>query len=106
MRNIIKNFLGSFEKWFDALLYQVKKIPWILGKYAFLFILIFILLDMLFGGFLLYRYVLLVKNEAPQISSIPAKFRDDLYQSVLKSWQDREDTLKSASDLNYTSPFK
>lgn len=106
MEKISKIFFGSFKKLFNVLLLNIKKIPWILGKYAFLFILIFILLDIVFGEFLFYRYVFLVKNEEPQILSIPAKFRDDTYKSVLQYWQEREESLKDSSELNYSNPFK
>ena len=103
---INKNFLGIFKKSLDIAVSNIKKIPWILGKHAFLFILIFILLDLLFGGFLFYRYVFLVQNQEPQIVSIPSKFQYDTYQSVLKSWQDRDEILNNSSGLNYPSPFK
>ncbi len=106
MKRMNKNFLGIFEKLWDAMIGNIKKIPWILGQYAFLFILIFILLDILFGGFLFYHYVFSVKNAEPQITSVPAKFKNDVYQSVLNSWQNREESLNSASAINYADPFK
>ncbi|OGZ70587.1 MAG: hypothetical protein A3F47_01440 [Candidatus Staskawiczbacteria bacterium RIFCSPHIGHO2_12_FULL_38_11] len=106
MIKIIKNIISRFVKLLDALINNAKKIPWILGRYAFLFILIFILLDLLFGGFLFYRYLFLVKNKEPQITSIQAKFKEETYQSVLSSWQAREESFNNSSGLNYQNPFK
>ena len=77
-----------------------------MGRNAFLFILIFILLDIIVGEFLFYRYVFLVKNEEPKIVYVVTKFQENLYQSVLKELQVRESIFKDDSEVNYPNPFQ
>lgn len=96
-----KELLGLYIK-------KIKKIPWILGKNVFLCILIFILIDMLIGGFLLYRYVFLIGVKELNIASTSNKFDENIYQSVLKQMEKRKNTLINSSTLdeNYSDPFK
>lgn len=79
----------------DRYISKIKKIPWILGRDAFLFVLIFILLDIIFGEFLFYKHVLLVNIKEPEIVNTPIKFQENVYQSVLKELQIREDVSEN-----------
>ena len=103
----MKKSFYNFKKLLDSYVIKIKKIPWILGKNSFLYILIFILIDILIGEFLFYKYVLLIETEEPKIISTSDKFKENIYQSVLEEWQNRENILKdSLLNENYTDPFK
>lgn len=94
-----KKLLDIFEK--------IKKIPWILGKNAFLCILMLIFIDVLIGGFLFYKYVLVIDTKETENISNSNKFQENTYRSVLEEWKNRENILGSfLLDKNYTDPFK
>ena len=84
---------------------KIKKIPWILGRNAFLFILIFILLSIILGQFLFYEYVFLVKIEEPKMSDITAKFQESIYRAVLRELDARESVFENPPQKNYPNPF-
>ncbi len=104
---MIKGFKTFFNNYqlLDICINKIKKIPWILGRYVFLFILIFILLGIIFGEFLFWRYVFLVNIEEPKIVNISTKFEENTYQSVLKELQVRENIFLNLQNENYTAPL-
>ncbi len=108
MEKFLEKYSYNFKKLLDTYIKKIKKIPWILGKNAFLYILIFILIDILIGEFLFYKYILLIETEEPKIVSISNKFQENIYQSVLEEWQNRENISINLLlfDKNYTDPFK
>lgn len=83
----------------------VKKIPWILGRHAFLAIIILIALASLFGAFVSYKYIYLVKINQPHIIESPSKFKYDDYQKILESWQLREGKLQRLLNGKAPSSF-
>lgn len=105
---MIKGFKISFinSQMLNAYVDKIKKIPWFLGKNAFLFILIFILMSIAFGGFLFYQYIFLVSNKEPNIVNISTEFKKDIYQSVLNELQTRENTFKNLPQENYPDQFR
>jgi len=101
--------IGSYFKKILALarngLISTKKILWIVGMHAFATILVLVLIDVLFAGFLLYKNVLLAEQEKPGIDNTDFQFRDGAYQDILIQWQAREEQLDEFSEKDYTSPF-
>ena len=69
---------------------KTKEILWILGLHAFLIILLLVFLDIIFGGFILYRYVFLAEKEEPVATGSVIKFDSKSYQDVLEELQARE----------------
>ena len=104
MKKEFKTFFRNSQL-LDTSISKIKKIPWILGKNAFLFILIFVLLEIIFVEFLFYNYVILVKTQEPTTIDTPAKFKEYLYKSVLKEMQDRENIFENPLQKNYNNPF-
>lgn len=84
---------------------KIKKIPWILGSYAFSIILIFILLNLIIGEFLLYKYVISIKIDEPKIVENSLRFEYSAYQKVLKKWEEKEEKFKEFTAEKYSSPF-
>jgi len=92
---LFKNFLSS-----------IKKVLLVIGKRAFLVILLLVLLELIVGEFLFYQYAVLVKFKEPQVSVIPTRFKEDVYQSVLKEWKHRDDIFNNVIEENYSNPFR
>jgi hypothetical protein len=78
---------------------------WLLGKHAFWVILIFMLITILVGEFLIFRYVFSVATKVPEITVIPTRFKEPMYEAVLKEWQERQQMYSSAINQNYSNPF-
>ena len=82
----------------------MKKLPWALGRHAFLCMLMLAVMDVFIGEYLLYKYIISAKIEDSQ-SQTGAAFKEATYQSVIKEWQSRQDIL-NASFNQYENPFK
>ncbi len=83
-----------------------KKLPWILGKNFFLASICFIILSLILGSFLFYRYNILAKKVELQITEKPLQFDEKTYQDILKIWQEREERLNEADLREYLNPFR
>lgn len=94
----LKDFLVRFYR-------VLKKIPWILGRHAFLCIMVGFILAACVGGFLFYNDVYLARVEDPGAIVLPVRFNDQAYQSVVAKWQSREDLFGHAAEQSYPSPF-
>lgn len=69
---------------------KFSKIIWNIGQRAFLFILIFILIDLIFGAFIFYKYAYLTKQKDGEVSEKIFEFDELRYQKVLnkiQNWQ-------------------
>jgi len=95
---------STFNK-LNAISEKIKKTPWVLGFYAFPIILIFFLINLILGEFLLYKYVISVKNKELEITENTLKFEYDAYQKVLEEWQKIEEKFKEPTVEKYLSPF-
>ena len=96
-----KKILGQAKTGFAS----TRKLFWTIGLHAFSAVLILILLDVLFGGFIFYKYIFLAKNQKPEINTASFQFEDDPYQKVLNQWQERDTKLAEYLQKNYPSPF-
>jgi len=96
----------NYHNLLDYVVSRTKSILWFLGKNAFYIIIIAVIFCIAWGAFLFYKYVFLVKMEDPISVSSPVKFQKDIYDSVLKEQQKREDNFNKSSDQNYLNPFK
>jgi len=83
-----------------------KKLPRTLGERAFLTFLGLLLIALIFGGLVFYKYSILVEKAEPEISKIPLKFKEKTYQEVLKVWQEKEKRFEEANFKIYPDPFR
>ncbi len=58
-------------------------IVWVLGHRAFSFILLFILIDLVFSGFIFYKYVFLAELKEGRVSGKVLKFNANGYYEAL-----------------------
>jgi hypothetical protein len=84
----------------------LKKLPRLLGEKAFLTFLGLLILSLILGTFVFYKYSFLIKKIEPQIIERPLKFQEKTYEDVLKSWQEKEERFKKADFKEYPDPFR
>ena len=102
-KNTIHKRSGALS---GAALQILKKIPWILGRHAFSLMILCILLDVAFGGFLLYQNVWLPALGQSEITVTPVAFKDDIYQLVAKRLSAKKGLFTNIEEENYQDPFK
>ena len=74
---------------FKTLAEKIKKILWVLGFHAFSLILLIILIEVILGGFIFYKYVFLAQDQESKITENIIRFDDKTYQNVLEQLQAR-----------------
>ena len=84
----------------SAILGIIKKIPWILGKHAFMVVLLLIILSIVFGVSVFYKYIYSVKISQPNIADSPSTFKSNIYQEILKDWEARDQKLQNGEVPN------
>ena len=88
----IKNTCGKFLR---------HSAEWPLSTFLVLFFLVLIL-----GGLSFYKYSILTQKVEPEIIEQPAQFQENLYQKILKEWQDKEQRFEAATAKKYDNPFQ
>lgn len=83
-----------------------KNLFWFLGANIFYVILFFVLIEILFGGFLFYEYVVLRKQQVPEIKDTTLKFQDSAYLSVFDKLDAREKEFNSPLQEGLLDPFQ
>jgi len=84
----------------------LKKLPRILGERAFLTFWGLVILALIFGAIVFYKYNFLTKKSEPQIPESSLKFKEKIYEDVLKIWQEKEERFEGADLKEYPNPFK
>jgi len=58
------------------------------------------------GAFVFYRYEILVRLAEPKTAGQIIQFEKDIYQQIMKEWQEREGIAAVAGVQNYINPFQ
>ncbi|PIV12654.1 MAG: hypothetical protein COS47_01475 [Candidatus Nealsonbacteria bacterium CG03_land_8_20_14_0_80_36_12] len=92
---------------------RVKKIKNIFKKLAivsasrtFSTFLILLLLAVIIGSILYYRYVVLIERREPEPPEIGVQFKEKLYQEISETWQDYQEELNLSEFKEYPDPFQ
>lgn len=105
MKILLSKYFANLRRALDAIASKIKKIFWYLGENAFLFTLIFVVLSLIFAEILFFSYTVSVNKElAPSVKG--AKFQTDIYNEVLKKWQERKNIFESSPGESYLNHFK
>jgi len=83
-----------------------KKLLRVLGERAFLTFLGLLIITLIFGGFIFYKYSILAAKMEPQVTEKPLQFKEKTYQAVLKFWQEKEKRFKEVDLKEYSNPFR
>ena len=97
----ITNFLK-----FNKIKKFLEKSPLALGKKAFLTSICLIILSLVLGSFVFYKYSFLVQKSEPEIIKKPLQFKEDLYQKILENLQDRKNKFEETELKEYPNPFQ
>ena len=101
-----KIFFHNSHQLTDVSLVRIRVFLWFLGRHAFLVMLILVLMGVLYGEILFYRYVFLANEMPPQSSVTIATFKENVYTSILEEQIIREEAFKGFSQENYPNPFQ
>lgn len=84
-----------------------KKLPRILAKNAFLTFLTLLFFSLIFGVFIFYQYSISTRVVV-QISEEekPLKFKENIYQEILKIWQEKDKRYEATYSKEYSDPFR
>jgi O-antigen/teichoic acid export membrane protein len=83
-----------------------KKLPRTLGERSFLTFLILLIIALIIGSLVFYKFSFLVKRQEIEVSRIPIKFQEKTYETVLKIWQEKEERFEEANLKEYPNPFR
>lgn len=83
-----------------------KKLPRILGEQSFLTFFGLLLIALILGGFIFYQYSFLVEKEKLEVSEEPLKFKEKIYDAVLKTWQEKEKKFEEVNLKEYPDLFR
>ncbi|MCX6764663.1 MAG: hypothetical protein NTU58_03075 [Candidatus Nealsonbacteria bacterium] len=81
-------------------------LPKKLAKHSFLTFFIFFLLDVVLGGIVFYKYVILIEKTKVENLKTPLKFDHANYQEVLNQWDKRQKNLEKIDSKQYINPFQ
>lgn len=73
-----------------TLVVRTRKTLWALGLNAFWLILFFVILDVILGGLIFYKYVFLAEREEFKVEESIVKFNEEVYQKVLVELQAKD----------------
>lgn len=82
-----------------------KKLSRNLAEKAFLTFLKLFFISLIFGVIVFFQYIVLVKNAEPQLPEKTFQFKEKTYESVLKIWQERGETVRQTGFKQYPNPF-
>ena len=84
----------------------VKEIPYVLGTYAFISFLVFVVISIVFGFFMFYKYGILAKNYIPKKVKPATEINKGLYHKILDKLDKRQKVFNNIGTKNYKDPFK
>lgn len=96
---------GNYKDLLKTAVGKLKTFPWDLGRHVFLCILMFILLDLLVGEALFYKYVYLARTQTPPAPAVSTKFNEKAYQFVIGHWEAGRERGFS-SQIKNNNPFE
>lgn len=99
MKLFSKIKFGKFKKFF-------KSTPRTLAEHSFLTIVALFFLSLILGGFIFYKYCILVEKAELPIIEKPLQFEQNLYQKILDEWLEREKRFKETDLKEYPDPLK
>src|SRR4030042_3604534 len=90
---------------FDKAKIPFGKLPRILGEKAFLTFLGLLVIFLIFGSFLFYKYILIVEKAKPEnLDGLP-QFNEGFFQEILQKFGERQKKFEETKTKNYPDPF-
>ena len=82
------------------------KFPRVLAGRSFLTFLGIVLLTLVIGGSVFYKYEYLTEKTEPRIPTTSFKFDENVYKDMLVEWEKREKKFSEADFKNYPDLFR
>jgi|GEM_PF-2171151 len=82
------------------------KTAWAIGKEAFSYIIVFILIDIIIGEILFYQFVIVTNLQNPQIVTPPVQFHVQTYQAVVGQIQVRQEKFAGIVPSAIANPLQ
>ena len=76
-----------------------------MGRHIFLVLMFSILIEVIAGELILYKYIVSISESEAKIVNSPMKFEDGKYHGVLSQWEARDKKFNEATAEKYPSPF-
>lgn len=83
----------------------VRKLPKKLAEKAFLTFLGLFVLSLIFGSFIFYKYSIIPQSESVEGAKVGLKFKLEMYQKILETWQEREERFEKTTVKQYLNLF-
>ena len=90
----------------DKIKVFLRKLPRLLGEHFLITFLLFVVMSIIFGSFMLYKYAFLAEKPITKNIEAPVKFNDSLYRKVLEEWKERQEEFKKVDSKTYNNPFE
>jgi cbb3-type cytochrome oxidase subunit 3 len=84
----------------------LKRLLLSLGERAFLIFLGLLVIALIFGAIIYYRYNILAKREEAQVTKEPFQFQEKTYQNISRIWQKREKKFEESGSKEYPNLFR
>ncbi|MGB2762353.1 MAG: hypothetical protein WBC21_02325 [Minisyncoccales bacterium] len=92
----------KIEKWEKFF----KKLPRNLAENAFRSFMILVCLALIFGSVLFYKYSVLAEKKEPEVFKKPIEFKENIFENILKEWEEREVKFNAADTKEYPDLLK
>ncbi|HDZ54292.1 MAG TPA: hypothetical protein ENI19_00125 [Candidatus Nealsonbacteria bacterium] len=90
---------------FDKIKVVFGKLLRILGEKVFLTFLGLLVVFLVFGAFLFYKYIFLVEKAQPEIIESSLQFDEGLFQKILEKSRDKQKKFEETETKKYPDPF-
>lgn len=85
---------------------KIGKIPYFIARHIFLFFIIVIIFELIFVGWLYYKYVITPSSDALILNTTVVKFEKKAYQDMISYWGQRKIKFDESFPANILNPFK
>jgi len=96
--NIIKK-ISKKEK-------TIKRISVVIAQHFLLTNLFLFIISILLGGILFYQYAILAQEAEQEFIKKQSLLKEDIYNDVLRSWQEQQLRFNETDLQEYNDPFK
>lgn len=83
-----------------------QKTSYWLARHTFLASMILIVLAVIIGGIVFYKYSYLLLEAELQTVGKPLKFDEKKYQKILEIWQERQKISEESATKEYPDPYR
>jgi hypothetical protein len=84
----------------------LNRLPRVLGENVFFTFLGLLVIALILGGLIFYKYSILAIKTEPKVTEKPLQFQGKNYQAVLKIWQEKEKKFNEVNLKEYPNPFR